>query len=817
MCGIDVELVTHNDAAAQVSRASVMTAQHSLLRRRGPDSVSEHTIHGMGYALRMAGSVLSMRGHEVVSQPIIDPGGNALLWNGEIFGGSVPVPPGASDSQCLSAALARASSIPEVMSSVHGPWAFAYWHAASRTLWYGRDPLGRRSLLRIEDVAGRSLRLSSVAPLLPFSSSAPREETREPAVSADALVSSSDAVSWEELPADGIFSVRVLKSGALESAYHPVAPHPPPMKLDSALSRLGRSSLGEMDPGPETGKADEAPSPGEVWEEEAVREGAAAAARLLSILSDAVRRRVCDVPASSAPLVDGGRFDAAKTARPSGLHLDSSPILAEKEAEAAVSYVTTSARVGVLFSGGIDCMVLARLADLHLPPGEPIDLINVAFGALAEEAPDRLTARLGASELRQISSRTFNLIEVSVSLSELQAARVHLLRVLHPSSTVMDLNIGASFWFGARGRGVLRKGGEGGEGGEGSEGGEGGEGAVCRYANVAGGVGRGGGAGGGAVGGAGSGRTVPTPCLRVRIALGSRRPSDRQPQQQQQQASAVNAQLIVTPLASASGGQEAPGTPANEEVRHYRSGARVLLLGSGADEQLGGYGRHRTVFRKEGWAGLATEIHAECERLWLRNLGRDDRVISDWGREARHPYLDESVMDLLRATPLHHVTDLRRPLGDGDKLILRRAARMIGLTRCTALQKRAIQFGTRIANKNVCGQALLDDSVDLASVVHPEAVARAPPCPQGGGRRARARAGGVAQQQAPADSSTQVAAGAEPCAEQARGTGSAATRRHGGKDASSSCLPRRGDSALPERLSKKRGTWASARAAQPVP
>ena len=108
MCGIDVELVTHNDAAAQVSRASVMTAQHSLLRRRGPDSVSEHTIHGMGYALRMAGSVLSMRGHEVVSQPIIDPGGNALLWNGEIFGGSVPVPPGASDSQCLSAALARA-------------------------------------------------------------------------------------------------------------------------------------------------------------------------------------------------------------------------------------------------------------------------------------------------------------------------------------------------------------------------------------------------------------------------------------------------------------------------------------------------------------------------------------------------------------------------------------------------------------------------------------------------------------------------------------------------------------------------------------
>ena len=137
-----------------------------------------------------------------------------------------------------------------------------------------------------------------------------------------------------------------------------------------------------------------------------------------------------------------------------------------------------------------------------------------------------------------------------------------------------------------------------------------------------------------------------------------------------------------------------------------------MLLGSGADEQLGGYGRHRTVFRKEGWEGLSNELHAERERLWLRNLGRDDRIISDWAREARHPYLDEQVMDVIGQTPLHHVCDLRRAPGDGDKLILRRLARMLGLRHASALQKRAIQFGTRIANKNVCGQAVLDDSVD---------------------------------------------------------------------------------------------------------
>ena len=186
----------------------------------------------------------------------------------------------------------------------------------------------------------------------------------------------------------------------------------------------------------------------------------------------------------------------------------------------------------------------------------------------------------------------------------------------------------------------------------------------------------------------------------------------------------------------------------------------MLLVGSGADEQLGGYGRHRTVFRKEGWVGLAEELHAERERLWLRNLGRDDRIISDWAREARHPYLDEQVMHVLAETPLPHVCDLSRPAGEGDKLILRRAARLLGLRQASALQKRAIQFGTRIANKNVCGQARLDDAVDLREIVHPDAE---------------------------------------------RDTTPAGAARHA----------RKGDGALSEALSKKRGEWASARAAAP--
>ena len=35
------------------------------------------------------------------------------------------------------------------------------------------------------------------------------------------------------------------------------------------------------------------------------------------------------------------------------------------------------------------------------------------------------------------------------------------------------------------------------------------------------------------------------------------------------------------------------------EGRRYRSKARVVLLGHGADELCGGYGRHRTAFRHQ--------------------------------------------------------------------------------------------------------------------------------------------------------------------------------------------------------------------------
>lgn len=127
----------------------------------------------------------------------------------------------------------------------------------------------------------------------------------------------------------------------------------------------------------------------------------------------------------------------------------------------------------------------------------------------------------------------------------------------------------------------------------------------------------------------------------------------------------------------------------------------MLLIGSGADELFGGYTRHRNAFNRATelpWQQLADELHFDWVRLPTRNLARDDRAIGDHGITARSPYVHENLTAFVRE--LHPAQKCYYGLepGVGDKLLLRLSGYRLGLQNVCSMKKRALQFGSRIAD-----------------------------------------------------------------------------------------------------------------------
>jgi len=91
------------------------------------------------------------------------------------------------------------------------------------------------------------------------------------------------------------------------------------------------------------------------------------------------------------------------------------------------------------------------------------------------------------------------------------------------------------------------------------------------------------------------------------------------------------------------------------------------------------------------------QLQLELDRIPTRNLGRDDRVISSHGKETRHPFLSLAVVSFLAELLVHLKLDPRLELGFGDKMLLRLAARKVGLLEASARKKRAMQFGSHSA------------------------------------------------------------------------------------------------------------------------
>ncbi|KAI5289967.1 hypothetical protein KEM54_002777 [Ascosphaera aggregata] len=608
MCGIFFSLAAGSPVHPQGS------TEH-YLRCRGPDSYeTRHAVIPMHTSvdscdssdsqlhLTFISTVLALRGDGTCKQPLVDQESSCVLcWNGEawkIDGQRVTDNDSTQIFQLLldaakpledtstTVGLPGASSqnfdrVCNALSKVSGPFAFVFYDAYHSRIFYGRDRLGRRSLLHGFDGAG-NIKICSIC--------------------------DGSCTPFKEVLSDGIYSIDLSRPRTSSITSQASLP------LGDFLITKFLSCRGDTDHKDTSATA--------VSSSPTVR---------ISLLS--MNR---DTPLDGIP-------PALTTASPSveKLHamlLSSLEIRVRNIPRPPLTHSADDTRVAILYSGGLDCSVLARLAHEVVPKGASIDLLNVAFenprvtAAAAnapnrnrgntefdrtipeikpsayEICPDRVTGRSSFSELCRICpGRKFRFVAINVPYTETLAHRSEIIRLMRPHDTEMDLSIACAFYFAARGEGV-----------------------IC--------------------------------------------PPD----------SGANSQ----------------------EDLSYTTPARVLLSGLGADEVFGGYTRHRNAYIRKGFSGLVSELELDVLRLGKRNLGRDDRVMSHWGREARYPFLDEEFLSWALKLPVWEKVgfgqtmhgDLREGGNlDAEKKALRLLAWRLGLQNAAKEKKRAVQFGSRTA------------------------------------------------------------------------------------------------------------------------
>lgn len=710
MCGIVFHAHTHRHEHrhASLAREWRWDSLATLVRRRGPDYYSDPPVQWCleppnstpkpqpfsPVSCVLLASVLHLRGtREVTQQPVLlkhndQDHPSMLCFNGELYSSpSFKVDHGESDIHALFSAITSCHSaenqplakpnaftlhLLSVLSRIRGEWAFLYYHAPTQTVYFGRDYLGRRSLLwhlPVQCLEGKEEEMTGQR-----SSTSAHREFMISSVGTTAFNDNESSLChseyqstqrfWEEVPTEGIYSLELAMLGSKDFTPSKHIKLYPWKTKDSCGSKLdsdlcipipASTVLNRYLPEKDDLMIINAESTSSKTNLLRRSKKPLSTTTILtpSASSDennATNTTITTIPASPPLLSPQLPSPLPTTTNASTLpDLDDLPAAYTSALDMLESLLSDAVKqriefhqvpihnnstteatrtIAILFSGGLDCTVLAALAHRHLDESVKVDLINVGFEnprsataaaklrnkgskkadimssdvttitspptSSAFDVPDRLTGRKGAYELRRLfPGRDWRFVEVDVPYVEAVAERRRVLGLAAPSDSVMDLSIAIAFWFAARGRGTL--------------------------------------------------------------------------------------------------------TSEDESPIPFTTSARVLLSGLGADEQLGGYSRHRAKFVSSGWSGLLDELQLDVSRIGARNLGRDDRIIADLGREVRFPFLAEPLVDALSKLPVHLKTDPRLARGVGDKLLLRLLARRLGLERASVEAKRAVQFGARTA------------------------------------------------------------------------------------------------------------------------
>lgn len=192
MCGI---FASASKTGPQIPSAELK----SLLCNRGPDHAGEESLKttakdGSEVSLTFFSTVLALRGGHVTKQPLKAASRSILCWNGEAWKIGQDVVEGNDGERILNLLMTDSPNtskddaihhVLNVLRSISGPYAFVYFDRLRNFLYFGRDCLGRRSLL-INDEGDELVQFSSVA--------------------------DSTNSTWREVEADGIYMMDISET-----------------------------------------------------------------------------------------------------------------------------------------------------------------------------------------------------------------------------------------------------------------------------------------------------------------------------------------------------------------------------------------------------------------------------------------------------------------------------------------------------------------------------------------------------------------------------------------------------------------------------
>ncbi|KAI1319261.1 asparagine synthase-domain-containing protein [Xylariaceae sp. FL0255] len=397
MCGIHVVLSSHSPQ--QPPSDDLI----DRLRSRGPDHLGSIVVHvgPSAQTLTCTSTVLALRGNRVTAQPFHNPQtGCILCWNGEawrIAGRQVEGNDGESifgllaEAGASGAAVDVKDSILDALRSIEGPFAFAYFHHPSQTLFFARDRLGRRSLLSYQDEASGTFMLSSV--------------------------SESCDLAWKEVELDGIYHLSLSATA----------------DTSLAVSRSGWQADSQSDFVSGIGVFNMSEPPGAAC----LTTGAPSVLSLRQQLTESLRLRVRNIP--RPPMEDDNRDDTRVAVLFSG-GLDCSVLVRLTHELLGDGY-------------GIDLLNVAFenprvVAQLKKEArGGPVNPYEVC--------PDRITGRKSFEDLQRLCpGRRIRFVAVDVPYSETLAHRKEVVSLMYPNDTAMDLWIAYALYFAARGQGL---------------------------------------------------------------------------------------------------------------------------------------------------------------------------------------------------------------------------------------------------------------------------------------------------------------------------------------------------------------------------